>query len=399
MQHVKLLLAGCGDIRNLLATVAGLHALDTGSSDDSSSNTGVTRTQQLQQRRLSFVLNDGNISMLARDAVMLHMIAEQQASAEAVLAVWANHALTDEQHALVLASCRALAEQPWPAWLSAACTLQPNLFDRSHNTMQQQQQQQHNDIQGGKQSEDGDDSLQSSKVNNTTAVSGGSAAERAVRAACAAWCSCTLSLKELLQEREDRKTSAKTRQYAVELSLTAAAAAAHDAANSSNSSSSSSSVKVSKKLQKDITQYIQTGSLQQGTGASKVLQNKPNLTLLKAPELQYAVYFSSSIFRAVALPHGTAPASAAVAAELLLATVGPQVAAAAAALQQGRLDVVLVPGEILTVATKRPAPQPDALAPTHTGAAAAEAGDTRGAATCASVSFDYIDTSNVSDYT
>lgn len=255
IQHVKVLLAGCGDIMNLLATVAGLQAADVGplGCSDSSSSMGDTHVRQQQQRKLSFVLNDGNISMLARDAVMLHMIAEQQASPEAVLAVWANHALTDKQHALVLNSCRALAEQPWPAWLSAAGTFGPSMFDGPIVRQQQERSQQQDTRQG----EDGNSSVQQSGV-SSTAGSRGSDAERAVRSACAAWCACTLSLKELLQERENQSTSSKSRQYAVELSLTAAAASL-DAG-----SSSSSSVKVAKKLQRDITQYIQTGSLQQG---------------------------------------------------------------------------------------------------------------------------------------
>lgn len=109
----------------------------------------------------------------------------------------------------------------------------------------------------------------------------------------------------------------------------------------------------------------------------------------------------------MALPQGTATAAAG-AAELLLATVGPHVAAAAAVLQQGRMNVVLVPGDILTVATEDPSPQPSALASGHTGTAAAAAatgtgeadrGPCKGAGVCTSVSFDYIDTSNVSDCT
>lgn len=396
VQHIKVLLAGCGDIRNLLATVAGLHAKQL--ADCSSSNIPTQQTLpevQQQQQRLSFVLNDGNVSMLARDAVMLHMIAEQQAPPDAVLAVWANHTLTTEQHALLLNSCRALAEQPWPAWLTAASTFEPCLFDRAPVLQQQEPKQ-------GADSASSSPADQSSRPSGISSTGSGSAAcdaELAVRAACAAWCSCTLSLKQLLEERDSRTTSPKERLFAVDLSLRAAAATA-----SANSSSS----KVGKKLQKEITEYIQTGSLQQGPG-SKAQQNQPNLTFLKAPELQYALYFSSSIFRAVALPDGAAAAAAtaAGAAELLLAAVGPQIVAAAEALQQGLLSVVLVPGDILTVATQAPSPKAGSRAAPNTdstsaagGAAGAGAlGAGAGVEECDGVTFDYIDTSNVSDYT
>jgi hypothetical protein len=52
-----------------------------------------------------------------------------------------------------------------------------------------------------------------------------------------------------------------------------------------------------------VREYIKTGCLSR----SKAHRNKqvaPNLTLLLTPELQYTVYFSSSIFRAVKLSTG-----------------------------------------------------------------------------------------------
>lgn len=334
------------------------------------------------------VLNDGNISMLARNAVMLHMLAEQRAPADAVLAVWANHALTDTQHQLMLDTCRAIAEGAWPAWLSAATNL--------------------------------------AGVNsNSNAATSASEAEAAVRDACRAWASCTMSLQQLLQERDANlgnavvvgcaadRSNAFIRQSAIELSLSAVAAAT----NTTTSGSSSSSTKVSKRLQKEITDYINTGSLQLPEGdsaegssssssaAQKKKQqqqrvaalSKPNLTLLTA-ELQYSVYFSSSVFRAVQLPQGhVLPATGAAttgaatstgesAADLLLAAVAPQFAAAAEGLRQGRLRVVLLPGDILAVA----------LQPAVAVAAAAAAAGDESAEGCL---FDFIDTSNVSDYT
>jgi hypothetical protein len=315
-----------------------------------------------QQRQLAFVLNDGNISMLARNAVMLHMIIEQEAPADAVLAVWANHALTDAQHAVLLRSCWALAEQPWPAWLSADSNI--DAAAAATNSSQAT----------------GDRKSTASSTDSIGRKDSSGTAEAAVRAACAAWSSCTLTMQHLLQERN---ALAGTANIAVKLSLSAVTASA-GSSNGSGSGSSSSGPKISKVLQKEIAEYIHTGSLRMSQqGVKKELLAQPNLTLFKAPELQYAVYFSSSIFRAVQLPGQTAAAGGVGAAELLLRTVGPQVAAVAAAAQQGTLRVALVPGDILTVAT-------EGRAATQDGGCEREQAEGL---------FDYIDTSNVSDYT
>jgi hypothetical protein len=80
-QQIRVLLAGCGDIRNLLATVAGLEDSVTPEVSTTAA-AGSCNCSRQQQRQLQFVLNDGNISMLARNAVMLHMIVEQQVPPE-----------------------------------------------------------------------------------------------------------------------------------------------------------------------------------------------------------------------------------------------------------------------------------------------------------------------------
>jgi hypothetical protein len=317
-----------------------------------------------QQRQLAFVLNDGNISMLARNAVMLHMIIEQEAPADAVLAVWANHALTDAQHAVLLRSCWALAEQPWPAWLSADSNIDAAAAAAAAANSSQAT---------------GDPKSTASSTDSIGRKDSSGTAEAAVRAACAAWSSCTLTMQHLLQERN---ALAGTADIAVKLSLSAVTALA--GSSNGSGSSSSSGLKISKVLQKEIAEYIHTGSLRiSQQGGKKELLAQPNLTLFKAPELQYAVYFSSSIFRAVQLTGQTAAAGGVGAAELLLRTVGPQVAAVAAAAQQGTLRVALVPGDILTVAT-------EGRAATQDGGCEREQAEGL---------FDYIDTSNVSDYT
>lgn len=111
---VRILLAACGDIRNLLATVAGAAGLSAAHPGGGDSPTAA---------RLDCTLSDGNVSMLARNAVLLHLAAEQRCPPETVLAVWASHALTTEEAAALRQSIRSLAEDPWPPWLAAALSL------------------------------------------------------------------------------------------------------------------------------------------------------------------------------------------------------------------------------------------------------------------------------------
>jgi hypothetical protein len=302
----RVLLAGCGDVRNLLATVAA----------------AAQRRQHaelVEPVQFEFVLNDGNISMLARDAVMLHMAAEEDVPPEAVLAVWANHALSKEQAEALRRSCRALADDRWPAWLAAASWL------------------------GG---------------------GGAEEAEQRVRAACRAWASCTMPLPQLLQLRSSLSGGSTGEAHALGLTLSALGGGAEAARH-----------------RKELAAYMATGSLPSAAGQRAAAgQARANPTFLLAPELQYTAYFSSSIYRAVALSEGTAavrPSSSssarphATAAQRLAAAALPQVAAAREALRAGRLRLVLVPGDIMAVATCDDAVQP----------------------------FDFIDTSNVSDYT
>ena len=293
----RVLLAGCGDVRNLLATVA--------SAEERDANVG----------GFEFVLNDGNISMLARDAVMLHMAAEEGVPPEALLAVWASHGLSEAQADALLHSCRALADDPWPAWLTAACRL------------------------GGDREE---------------------VAEQRVRAACRAWAGCSMTLSELLRLRDTLGCGEIVKGQALALSLSALGGGPEAA-----------------RYRKELSAYLTTGTLPHvGKASGEKLaagQRQGNPTFLLAPELQYTAYFSSSIFRAVELAENTAAAAPAqaTATQRLAAAALPQIAAAGAALRSGRLRVVLVPGDILAVATCDDAVKP----------------------------FDFIDTSNVSDYT
>jgi len=108
VQELSILIGACGDPRNLIATIS------SGSF----------------QCALSFVMNDGNVAILARNAVILHMISQDE-DAEHILAVWANHALTEYQHASMMNSIVHLANNPWPGWMSASTQLGVNSGDSS----------------------------------------------------------------------------------------------------------------------------------------------------------------------------------------------------------------------------------------------------------------------------
>lgn len=140
----RVLLAAAGDVRNLFATLGGFE----------------------RRGRVEFVVNDGNVSMLARNAVLLHMAAELDAPHEAVLAVWASHTLCAAHAQLLRDSLSQLAEGPWPGWLSASRVL---------------------DSRGG--SGGGGDSRQDG-------------AEEELRRALRAWASCTTTAEDLLAQRK-----------------------------------------------------------------------------------------------------------------------------------------------------------------------------------------------------
>ena len=287
-----ILLVGCGDVRNLLATVSAAAAA-------------------APTAKLSFVLNDGDVGQLARDAVML-FIAAGGAPAEAVLAIWANHALSASHADLVQQSCVALASQPWPAWLRASSSLgAPS--DCAENV-----------------------------------------AEAAIRAACRAWAASSLSLSHLLRSRAANLSGSSSEiSCAIDLSLAAVRLGAGGSTDTH--------------IEKAVRDYVRSGSL----AREGVELTCPNVTLLSAPELQYLVYFSSSIVRAVPLAAAESGCrrDAASLHHRLLGTVAPQVTAFVDGVSDGRVAVTLVPGDILVVA----AVEPTAV-------------------------FDFIDTSNVADY-
>lgn len=213
--------------------------------------------------------------MLARNAVMLHMSAEQEAPVDAVLAVWANHGLSDAHAALLMESCTAIAERPWPTWLST----------------------------------------------------GTPEAEAAIRGACRAWVSCTMTLATMLGLRAAVLDVKVALPRALALSLAASGA------------------RVGSKLAAQVRAYLETGSLP-STGPQLI---RPNVTLLLAPELQYTLYFSSSILRAVPLAAGEGSLS-----ERLLRTLEPQLACLSRGVRDGFLSIQLISGDALAMATSMP---------------------------------------------
>eukprot|EP00775_Hariotina_reticulata_P005368 gene5368-5603_t len=215
---VRVLLAGCGDLRNLFATVAavmpapGSHP--SGGSSSISSDGAIAQPSQMQ-----FVLNDGNLAMLARDAAMLHMVVELAAPPEVVLAVWANHALSEEQHELLLKSCTALAEMPWPAWLSAGSWLDGSFVQQQHQ-QQQQGKERTEPLQGVHRPTSTANSMEAAAEGAHSLGVNVDSAEQSIRDICAAWAGTSMSLAQLMELR-DQYSSADAFQSAVELSLAA----------------------------------------------------------------------------------------------------------------------------------------------------------------------------------
>eukprot|EP00899_Mesostigma_viride_P006588 jgi/Mesvir1/15930/Mv08253-RA.1 len=366
--EVRVLLGACGDVRNLLATV---HAAMSTSED----------APGRPRPCIACVMNDGNISMLARNAALLHMAGVLGAPADAVLAVWACHGLSTAHRQLLDASLAQLAEEPWPEWLSASASL---------------------DSRGA--SSGGHAAGVAARGGGCArGVGGGGDAERALRAVFAAWAGCMMPLKQVLALRRDMLGATEASDGSLALSLLAARASLGPAA----------SVVDAGKLRREVAAYVRTGSLQ----AEGQPLEAANPTFLLAPELQYTVYFSSSIFRALPLTsHKGAPSAKA----MLLATLGPQLQSVVEALKEGRLQIRLVCGDILAALLAPPlSPEPSAAGAVEpesylsaadssnveagSGTPPPQAaddryGDQQGSELREPLLFDFIDASNVADY-
>ncbi|KAI9088784.1 hypothetical protein DFS34DRAFT_598193 [Phlyctochytrium arcticum] len=259
---IRILLAACGDIRNLLKTSESL----------------LKKEQQLELR---FVLNDVSISILARDILLLQLIANGCADAD-IVAVWANHELTEGQRDLIDQACKTFCEDCFSAY--ASCTVPMNKLRK---------------LRSG---------------------------------------------REILREKSMR------------LSL--------DALGESSSA-----------VQKEVKDYITTGNL-----LSLATNGKVNPTLFEAPLMRYDLYWSSSIFRAVKLDEPARKGESLY--YRLLRTLGVQFAALREGLNNGHVEVNILPGDIISALL----------------AGIPEFEHAKGGAVAHAKAFDLVDCSNVMDY-
>ncbi|KAG5179096.1 hypothetical protein JKP88DRAFT_280654 [Tribonema minus] len=369
--EARILLAASGDVRNLLATAAAIFggqksaaggddgqccsgcgasegAGSAGSGGSSSSAGGSSSTgggdRSSHSFKVAVVMNDGNLSTLARNAALLHMAVEAAAPAEAVLAVWADQALSEQHAQLLAASLTQLAESPWPRWLRARCSLKG-----------------------------------AAALSNEQGSSAQDGAEAALRGVFRSRAACKMPASELLTQRAALLRERTVRDHAIDLSLAALGATGGAAAAAERGQQRGGGGPRKSAAQREVAAYIDSAAL---TPTAQQRLTSANPTFLLAPDLQYTVYYSSSIYRAVALgPSGGGAADSSSSRSLyarLLSTVTDQLAVAADALRSGAMSCTLMPGDVITVMTAPAPPEPEASA--------------------AAPPFDFIDRSNVADY-
>lgn len=139
----------------------------------------------------------------------------------------------------------------------------------------------------------------------------------------AAWRDCTMSLKELLNLRYESVTSnTAVLESAVKLVENAVG---HN------------------RFEKQIRRHITSGNVGNTT---KEFQSA-NPTLLEAPSLQYLLYWSSSIYRAVKLDVSSSTHSNVELSELLLQAIRPQIEVVSESFERGSLEVAVIAGDVL----------------------------------------------------
>lgn len=241
---LRLLLAACGDWRNLLATVHGVVGrwqADAGM--------GAGEGAPAPLPRLHFTLNDGNVSMLARNAALLHLAVRQAAPTPVVLDVWGSHTLSTDAAALLRATLTELADKPWPCWLHAAMGLDGSEGDGD-----------------GAGSGAAGGAATASTTDGPSPPRACAAVETAIRAALSAWAHCSLTPPQLMAQRQAVGSEA----WAVRLSVAAAETGARGP---------SASGAGGKEVASEVTEYVKSGSLVAGGEAV-------NPTFLLAPHLQ-----------------------------------------------------------------------------------------------------------------
>ena len=86
----NVLLLGCGDLRHCLFSLVGRTLVDNVGPD--------------KQRRptLSYVVNDFDPCVIARDILLLDMVLDKSASVSDIFAVWFSFGLTEAQHDMLI---------------------------------------------------------------------------------------------------------------------------------------------------------------------------------------------------------------------------------------------------------------------------------------------------------
>ena len=255
---IRILLGACGDIRNLLKTISSLQPPP--------SPVGTV------QIRVHVILNDQNVAILARNVLLLYLIADRTSVID-VVAIWANHALTSAQRKLLDNALMTLAES-LPEWLvlpaEPSCNLGVELME-----------------------------------------------------AFAAWRDCTMSLKELLNLRYESVTS--NTDYLESAVTLVGNAVGHN------------------RFEKQIRRHITSGNVGNTTKESQ----SANPTLLEAPSLQYLLYWSSSIYRAIKLDVSSSTHSNVELSELLHQAIRPQLEVVFESFERGSLEVGVMAGDVL----------------------------------------------------
>ena len=281
-ERVDVLFGACGDVRNILKTCEGL----------------LSPARQSRPKALHFVLNDQCLSILARDVVLLHLIAGGM-GAEDVVSIWANHALTKQQRGALDEALAELAAR-LPAWLALP---EP----------------------GG----------------------GGARLTARLSEAFLAWKDASMSLADVLERRRTFIRPGEMDDSTLEFVIRAVGPS------------------LAARFDSQIRKQIQSGNACP-VSAGHV---HPNLTLLESPTLQYSLYWSSSIYRAMKLD--SSAANDASLWDCLVRSLAPQVAAVKQALVDGVLSVSLLLGDVVS----------NLAAPNTMGCC-----------------FDFVDLSNVADY-
>lgn len=313
---IRILLGACGDIRNLVKTVSALQP-------------------RLHPRSMvQVVLNDNNVVILARDILLLSLIA-QRTSATDVVAIWANHALTSSQRKLLDDAFKTLSGS-LPKWLvlpaEPGCNLEAELLD-----------------------------------------------------VFASWRDCTMTLQQLLDVHEQILTfftslSEKESEYMRETLGRDEHFDADEALKVVRDTLGGCDFHC---FDTEIKQSINSGNV---GNVTKDMQS-PNPTLLDAPSLQYQAHWLTSIYRAIKTNVAILSPDCELY-EILLMAITPQIKAVADSFARGSLrvavdgsDIVesLLGGGFLRLLRQLDGGQP-------------------GLPSSSPILFDFIDVSNVSDY-